>query len=253
MFYSKKLKKFKEIKHCFFSRKGGYSKGFYNSLNCGLGSRDKKKNILKNLRYVAKKMNIKIQNLVLMYQTHSNKVVVVKKNNFLTKVKSDAVITSNKNLALCVVTADCVPILVYESKKKLIGCIHAGWKGAYSGVIKNTINKIRKINPKSKIYASIGPCIGKRSYEVDNNFFKKFLKKSKKNKKFFSNKNEKKKLFNLRKFVENQLLNLKVNVDHVNRDTFEDKRNFFSYRRSTILKDKDYGRCISIITSNKIY
>ena len=57
---------------------------------------------------------------------------------------------------------------------------------------------------------------------------------------------------NLRKFVENQLLNLKVNVDHVNRDTFEDKRNFFSYRRSTILKDKDYGRCISIITSNKI-
>jgi len=117
MFYSKKLKKFKEIKHCFFSRKGGYSKGFYNSLNCGLGSRDKKKNILKNLRYVAKKMNIKIQNLVLMYQTHSNKVVVVKKNNFLTKVKSDAVITSNKNLALGVVTADCVPILVYESKK----------------------------------------------------------------------------------------------------------------------------------------
>ena len=63
---------------------------------------------------------------------------------------------------------------------------------------------------------------------------------------------KKKKLFNLRKFVENQLLNLKVNVDHVNRDTFEDKRNFFSYRRSTILKDKDYGRCISIITSNKI-
>ena len=110
-----------------------------------------------------------------MYQTHSNKVVVVKKNNFLTKVKSDAVITSNKNLALGVVTADCVPILVYESKKKLIGCIHAGWKGAYSGVIKNTINKIRKINPKNKIYASIGPCIGKRSYEVDNNFFKKFF------------------------------------------------------------------------------
>ena len=64
---------------------------------------------------------------------------------------------------------------------------------------------------------------------------------------------KKKKLFNLRKFTEDQLLNLKVNVDHVNRDTFEDKRNFFSYRRSTILKDKDYGRCISIITSNKIY
>ena len=51
MFYSKKLKKFKEIKHCFFSRKGGYSKGFYNSLNCGLGSRDKKKNKYKNSKF----------------------------------------------------------------------------------------------------------------------------------------------------------------------------------------------------------
>ena len=43
MFYSKKLNKFKRIKHCFFSRKGGFSKGLYKSLNCGKGSKDKKK------------------------------------------------------------------------------------------------------------------------------------------------------------------------------------------------------------------
>ena len=48
MFYSKKLKKFKNIKHCFFSRKGGYSKGIYKSLNCGKGSKDSKKNVYKN-------------------------------------------------------------------------------------------------------------------------------------------------------------------------------------------------------------
>ena len=59
MFYSKNLKKFKKIKHCFFSRKGGFSKGFYKGLNCGKGSKDKKKNILKNLTYVSQKMLIK--------------------------------------------------------------------------------------------------------------------------------------------------------------------------------------------------
>ena len=45
MFFSKKFKKFKDVKHCFFSRKGGFSKGIYYSLNCGMGSKDKKKNI----------------------------------------------------------------------------------------------------------------------------------------------------------------------------------------------------------------
>ena len=53
MFYSKKLKRFKNIKHCFFSRKGGFSKGLYKSLNCGRGSKDKKKKILKNLNFVS--------------------------------------------------------------------------------------------------------------------------------------------------------------------------------------------------------
>ena len=56
MFYSKKFKKLKEVKHCFFSRKNGFSKGIYKGLNCGKGSKDNKKNINKNLNFVAKKM-----------------------------------------------------------------------------------------------------------------------------------------------------------------------------------------------------
>ena len=59
MFFSKKLKKFENIKHCFFSRKNGFSKGYYESLNCGLGSNDKKENILKNLELVSKKIGCK--------------------------------------------------------------------------------------------------------------------------------------------------------------------------------------------------
>ena len=247
MFYSKKLKKFKEIKHCFFSRRGGFSKGIYKSLNCGRGSNDKKKTIQRNLNYVSKKMRINSDNLILMHQTHSNKVQEINKKNFRRTVYSDSIITRMNQIALGVVTADCVPILVFDKKNKIIGCIHAGWKGALTGIIKNTILKMKKFKLRNELYASVGPCIGKKNYEVDNDFFKKFMQKSKKNRIYFSKKNKKKKFFNLRKFVADKLLEMKVKIDHVNRDTFKETNLFFSYRRSTFLKQTDYGRCISVI------
>ena len=248
MFYSRKLKKIKNLKHCFFSRKNGFSRGVYKSLNCGRGSNDNKKNINKNLNYVAQKIRIRKSKLILMDQTHSTKVIEIKKENYKKKIIADAMITKMKGVALGVLTADCVPVILYDHKNKIIGCIHAGWKGAFSGIIRNTILKLKNLNSNNKIYASIGPCIGKKSYEVDLKFFKKFIKKSVKNKKYFSKKNKQKKLFNLRKFVADKLHESKVKVDHVNRDTFAEKTNFFSYRRSCKLKDMDYGRCISTIS-----
>ena len=247
MFYSKKLYKFKKIKHCFFSRKGGFSKGLYKGLNCGRGSNDNKYDILKNLNYISKKFSVKKNNLILMNQTHSNKVIEIKINNYKKKINADAIVTKVRGLVLSVVTADCVPIIIYDFKNQIVGCIHAGWKGAIAGIIKNTVNKIKKLNSENKIFASIGPCIGKDSYEVDFAFYKKFLSKSKKNNKYFSNKNDNKKLFNLRKFVADRLVELGVRIDHVNHDTFREKNNFFSYRRSCKLKQNDYGRCISVI------
>ena len=247
MYFSKKIKKFKKIKHCFFSKKGGFSNGVYKSLNCGEGSLDKKKNIRKNLTFVSKKMGIKRSNLILMYQTHSNKVIEVKKNKFRRKIRSDAIITRDKKIALGVVTADCVPVLLCDAKNEMVGCIHAGWKGALKGIIKNTVSKIRKNNKYGRIFACIGPCIGRKNYEVGLKFYRKFMSKSNKNKLYFSFKNKNKKLFNLRKFVKDKLEELNVSVDHVNHDTFKERNNFFSYRRSIILKEKDYGRCISVI------
>jgi polyphenol oxidase len=249
MFFSKKLKRFKEINHCFFSRNNGFSKGIFKSLNCGKGSMDNKNNVLKNFKYITKKMFLKKNNLVLMNQTHSNKVFLIKKKrNKFKRINSDAIITNIKGLGLGVVTADCVPIILYDAKNKVIGCIHAGWKGAFSGIIQNAVNAIRNINLKNEIYATIGPCIGVKSYEVDIKFYKKFISKSKNNKKYFIRKNNKKKFFNLRKYASDILIKLKVEVDHINRDTFIEKHNFFSYRRSCKLKQKDYGRCISIIS-----
>ncbi len=252
MFYSKVFKKFKKINHCFFSRKKGFSKGLYYSLNCGRGSNDDKKSVSKNLLFVSKVIGVKKNNLCLMNQTHSNRVVVInEKNKNYKKINSDAIITKIKGLALGVVTADCVPVILFDSKNEIIGCIHAGWKGALSGIIEKTIKQFNKINSKNKIFAAVGPCIGSKSYEVDYNFFKKFLSESKKNSIYFKKKNKHKKLFNLRKYVGDKLLNLNVKVYHVNHDTFKEKDSFFSYRRSQKLGENDYGRCISVISLTK--
>ena len=247
MYYSKELKKFKQINHCFFSRKNGFSKGVYKGLNCGRGSKDSKKNIKRNLNYVAKKMSVEKNKLILMHQTHSNKVVEIKKNNFKKRIVADAMITKMNKVALGVLTADCVPIIVYDFRNKIIGCIHAGWKGAFLGVIENTIKKLKKLNSNNKIFASVGPCIGKKSYEVDNLFYENFVSKSRTNKIYFKYKSKTKKLFNLRKYVTDKLLKLNVKVDQVNKDTFTEKSYFFSYRRSRKLMQKDYGRCISTV------
>ena len=249
MFYSNKLSQFNNIKHCFFSRKNGFSKGIYGSLNCGLGSGDKKENVKKNLDLVSKKMGIKKENLVLMHQTHSNKVIVIDKENQKNKkIIADALITKLEGLAIGVLTADCVPIILYDEVNQIIGCVHAGWKGAISGVIENTLNKFKEINNNNKIIAAIGPCIGNENYEVGLEFYDNFLKDSEINKKFFSKKNNKKFIFNLRGYINDKLSNWGVlSVDNIDIDTFKDSDNFFSYRRSKKLGEPDYGRCISTI------
>ena len=249
MFFSKKLNKFKKISHCFFSRKNGFSSGIYKSLNCGRGSNDKKKNISRNLNFVSNKIKVAKKNLILMNQTHSNNVIIIdKKNKHIRKFKSDAIITKIKGLALGVLTADCVPIILYDINNDIIGCIHAGWKGCIKNIIENTVNKFKIINKNNNIIACVGPCIGSESYEVDRNFLEIFLSKSKKNSLFFKNTVNKKLLFDIRAFVNSELKELGIkSVDNIKIDTFQEPDNFYSFRRSQKLKEPDYGRCISTI------
>ena len=250
MFYSKKLKKFKNLKHIFFSKKNGFSNGIYKSLNCGVGSNDKKINVLKNIKYVTKKMGCKKNSLITLKQVHSSKVIYFKSySNIKNRLRGDAIVTKVKNIPIGILTADCVPILLYEPQKEIIGCIHSGWKGAFNGVIKNTIHKFKKLNSNlSELIVAVGPCIGKKSYEVKKDFYQKFIKKNLKNKIFFRKNSKNNYNFNLRYFVNNELSNLGVkNIENINLDTFKEKNFFYSYRRSRVNGEKDYGRCISVI------
>ena len=250
MFFSSKLKKNLNIKHCFFSRKNGFSKGLYGSLNCGIGSHDKKENIVKNLKFVSEKISCNENFLITLNQEHSNKVIHFKnKDSVKNKLKGDAIVTQVKNIGIGILAADCAPILFYDPKKKIIGCAHAGWKGALNGIIKNTVKKFYELDSNcDDLIVAVGPCIGKNNYEVKTDFIKKFLKKDKKNDTFFKKKNETHYNFDLRGYINNEIVKLNIkNIENIDKDTFAEKEFFFSYRRSCLNKERDYGRFISVI------
>ena len=250
MFFSKKLQKFKNIKHCFFSRKNGISQGIYESLNCGIGSNDDKKNVLKNLETVSEKIGCAKELLITLNQKHSNKVIYFEsKKDVKNKLHGDAIISKVRNVGIGILAADCAPILFYDPIKKIIACAHSGWKGALNGIIKNTVKKFNELNCKNEdLIAVIGPCIKKQNYEVRTDFFEKFTFEDKKNDIFFEKINSEKYNFDLRGFINKEIFNLNVrNVENVEIDTFSEKEFFYSYRRSCLNKEIDYGRCISVI------
>ena len=253
MYYSNKLSKYSSISHCFLSRKGGNSKGIYKSLNCGKGSLDNKYNVNKNLRIACKKISSSYKKLILLNQINSNKFYFFDKKNINHKNRKlgDALITKEKEIIIGILTADCVPVLIYDKKLKIISAIHAGWKGAYKGIIKKVIKYLLKKGSEPKnLIAAIGPCISQKNYEVKKDFISKFLKQSKKNKIFFKKFN-KKTYFSLNRYVYNQLRNLGLKeIDIIEKDTYDPTNNLFSARRSLVLNHVDYGRNISIIMIN---
>ena len=249
---SKKLAKIKNLRHGFFNSTGDKSRKIYKSLNCGPGSKDLPSNVKKNLEIVKKKINKSAKGIFLLHQIHGNKFVYIDdKYKFKIKPKADAVITNQKKLPIAVLTADCVPILICDSKKKMIAAIHVGWKGAYRGIVNKVIKFMIKKGCKYKnITAVIGPSISVKNYEVKEDLKKKFIKKDTKNHKYFETNNNKL-YFNLTKHVRFLLLNNKIkNVETIKTDTFDIKNKFFSARRALRLNHNDYGRNISIIMLN---
>ena len=247
MIKSKIFRDQKSISHYFFNRLGGTSKGIYKSLNCGKGSKDKIANISKNLKIVSKIIGCTSGNLVSLNQIHSNKVLKI--NNVpKKKLTGDAMITNKQNIAISILTADCAPILIIEKKQKFVGAIHAGWKGAFKGIVKKTIQLLKKNGCSEKdMIACIGPCIKKNSYEVKNDFFKLFKDKNKKNVNFFAFK-KKKIYFDLSEYIKSQFYENGVKkIDIIRKDTYTLKNNFFSSRRAKKNIHNDYGRNISAI------
>jgi len=107
--------------------------------------------------------------LVFPRQTHSDKVEIVSSESALTTIAdTDALITNDPNIFVCVQTADCVPILLFDPEKKVVAAIHAGWRGTVSGIARKTVLRMEEnfgCQP-SDIIAGIGPSIHMHAYEV---------------------------------------------------------------------------------------
>ena len=238
------------LRHAFFSREGGVSKGIYEGLNGGIGSDDDAANVAENRRRMAEQMGVTSDRLLTLYQVNSPYLVVATTQwGDAMRPKADALVTRTEGIAIGVTAADCGPILFVDPSARVIGAAHAGWKGALTGILESTIGAMEKLGAdRGGIVAAIGPLIRQHSYEVGSEFVERFLDVDAGNAMFFlPGERDGHSMFDLAGFIRMRLENAGVlMIDDVGIDTYSDER-FFSYRRSVHRKEPDYGRHVHAI------
>jgi purine-nucleoside/S-methyl-5'-thioadenosine phosphorylase / adenosine deaminase len=240
------------VRHAFFTREGGVSDGIYHSLNGGLGSNDDPARISENRRRMAERMGVAPDHLLSLHQTHSPDVVTVSGPwQGSLRPRADALVTRSEGLAIGVTAADCGPILFADPAARVIGAAHAGWRGAFTGVIEATVAAMEKLGAKrARIAAALGPAIRQPNYEVGAEFVARFTAADAANARFFAAAaRDGHAMFDLTGYIAER-------VHRAGIDDFEDlglctcaePDRFFSYRRMTKTGEADYGRHINAIT-----
>lgn len=239
------------VRHRFFTRRGGVSAGLYSSLNCGYGSGDAPENVRENRRRVAADFALGEADLLTLHQIHSTEVLTVGADRWTSPgaPKADALVTDRPGIALGVMAADCAPVLLADAKAGVIGAAHAGWKGALGGVVQATIDAMERLGARrEQIVASVGPCIGPRSYEVGPEFPAPFLAQDGANTAFFRTATRGGHfMFDLPGYLCRRIAAAGVSVSATGHDTLSGEQDFFSYRRNTLDGVRDYGRGVSAI------
>ena len=227
----------KKEEHCFFGAEGGVSKGIYSSLNVNTMSGDERENIRKNLNIIAKSFGLEYQNMMLLKQGVSDVAVFVE-NPTQYEVWADGAVTKNHNVLLCLKTADCAPVLLADYKNSVIGIAHAGWRGAYKGIVENVIN-LMLVNGADieNIVAAIGPCLQQSSFEVQDDVRRTFIDQTQENSRFFRADSDGIHYhLDLSGYLEHKLINLGIkNICNSKIDTYPEQNGYFSYRRNTHL------------------
>ncbi len=158
------------LTHGFLTRRGGVSKGYFDSLNLAAMKKDTIENVRENRKRALKRLGVPEADLVVCNQVHSSRVVVVDqpwKFGIDQVPKADAMVTTRPNIVLGVLADDCVPVLLADKKSGVVGAAHAGWRGLQKGVIAEVVKTMCGQGAKiDQIVAAIGPCIHKESYEV---------------------------------------------------------------------------------------
>ena len=254
--------RFPEIDHFSTTRSGGVSSGEFRSLNLGNFSDDSPVNIFENRSLLAQKFFLTPEDLITPHQTHGSEVLLIDQQ-FLNLSKSeiieklygiDATITQETDIFLCVATADCVPILLYDPQTQAMAAIHAGWRGTVGRIVEKTIDKMNQHfgTKPADIIAAIGPAIGIDNYEVGKEVEEMFKENGFKLTKPFALRNRKTKKIHLdvKEINRQELLRLgvpKQQIEKTKYDTYKNKQLFFSARRQTVHS----GRMLSGIMLKK--
>ncbi|MCI5074350.1 peptidoglycan editing factor PgeF [Oricola sp.] len=240
----------RSVRHGFFTREGGVSSGIYSGLNVGLGSDDEPARIHENRARVAAWLGRPDQPLSTPHQVHSPDAVTISEPLAESaRPKADAVVTATPGVIIGVLTADCGPILFADEENGVVAAAHAGWKGAFGGVIENTIEAMIAAGARREaIRAVLGPSISQDSYEVGPEFQARFVEADAGHARFFSpSQREGHFLFDLPAYVVERLQKAGVDATWTGHCTYRDEGRFYSYRRTTHRNEPDYGRQISAI------
>ncbi|MER8673899.1 MULTISPECIES: peptidoglycan editing factor PgeF [unclassified Mesorhizobium] len=237
------------IRHGYFTRIGGVSGGIYQGLNIGTGSDDDQMLVAENRRRVAAWMGVPASHLLTAHQVHSPDVVIAREPFPGPRPKADAIVTDRPGIAIGASTADCGPVLFADAQARIIGAAHAGWKGAFTGVLENTIAAMESLGARrERIIAVLGPSIGPDNYEVGPEFVARFVEADAENIRYFApSANPAHVMFDLNLYTVDRLKKAGVTAQGLGRCTYAEEDLFFSYRRATHRKQPDYGRQVSAI------
>ena len=177
------LSQYEDIFHFITTRHGGCSKAPFHSFNLASHVGDREENVLKNRANLASSLGINVEKFFYSRQEHGNRIFLIndenvfQNNNNLTDTipVSDALITDCKGICLLVFVADCVPVLLFDCRKKVIGLVHAGWKGTVSLISGKTVRLMQSHYGcrAQDIICAIGPSIGPCCYEVGSEVINK--------------------------------------------------------------------------------
>ncbi|MBC7281364.1 peptidoglycan editing factor PgeF [Hoeflea sp.] len=237
------------ISHGFFSRSGGVSEGLYRGLNVGLGSNDNRDHVMENRARVSRWFGLESDRLVTVHQVHSPRVHIATADNRGERPEADAIVTSTPGLALGVLSADCGPVLFCDPEARVIGAAHAGWRGAFDGVLESTVAAMQGLGARpDRISAVLGPSISQTSYEVGPEFVDRFVTADPAHEAYFlASPKPGHAMFDLRRFTLDRLRSAGLKADMLADCTYADEEAWFSYRRATHRNEPDYGRQISAI------
>jgi len=239
------------LRHAFFTRQGGVSDGIYASLNGGIGSDDAPAAVLENRARMAARLGVTADRLLGLYQVHSPDVVTAAAPwPAQERPRADGVVTRLPGLALGISTADCGPLLFADPEAGVIGAAHAGWRGAFTGVIEATVAAMERLGAeRPRIAAALGPTISRRNYEVGDDFRARFIAADAANERFFGpGERPGHALFDLPAYIGSRIAEAGIQqFEDLALCTYGDEAQFYSYRRSCHRGEPDYGRLISAI------